>query len=496
MRARRAVPAALALGALVVAAAGAVAQEVRYTPRPDSPDGRRLQRFLQGEEYRILFADTVLPPSDTVRGNLLVLDATVRSSAFHDGHVYVVGGDLFLRPDARVSGDVVALGGGFYRSERSEVEGESVYRPNLFLRVVPMEGGWEILHPREERTPLRLDGLYGFHFPTYQRVDGVTLGWGASARAVELPAQPELSADARFHTEGRGQGEGTVELALHPTSGLRVGLLADRRTRSMDDWIRGDVANSLSYLLGLDDFRNYYQSERVRLELASAERRGWSPSFWVGWEDADSLVARPLTVLFADDDDVRPNPGVDRGETWAAGVELAYRRRTAGSRLVGRIGAEAADSTVGGDFSYLLGQASVTYEGPGMGSHRVEVYGIGRIDVAGTLPRQRWSALGGTGTLPVLETLELGGPRLLFASATYLVPVEALDAPVIGAPKFYLRNAAGTVWREGGTFRLEDNVSVGVRYLFLELGVAADVTRSDLDADLVLGATFPGRFWD
>lgn len=496
MRLAHVLPVALVLAAAASAASSASAQEIRFTPRPDSPEERRLQRFLEEGRYRILAGDTVLAASDTLRGDLLVLEATVRSSAVVQGRVFVVAGDLFLRPGARVDGDVVALGGGFYRSERARVEGEVVYRPNLLLRVVPMEGGWEILHPREERAPVRLDGLYGFQFPTYQRVDGVTFGWGASARAVGVAGQPTLSVDARYHTQGTGQGEGTAELAVHPRGGLRVSLLAERRTRSMDDWIRGDVANSLSYLLGLDDFRNYYQAERARLEFGSTAERGWAPSLWVGWEEAGSLEARSLAVLFDDDDEVRPNPPVDPGETWAAGAGITYRRRTPESRLVGRAAVEAADSAVGGDFSYLLGEVTLAYEGPGVGTHEVELYGIGRIDLAGTLPRQRWSALGGTGSLPVLETLELRGPRLLFASATYLVPVEPLDAPVVGAPKLFLRNALGTAWREDGTFRLEDNVAVGVRYLFLEIGVAADVTRSDLDADVVLGATFPGRFWD
>lgn len=486
----------LAAAALFGGSAALAGQEVRFNPRPDYPEERRLAAFLETGSYRILSSDTVLAAGDSVAGDLLVLEATVRSSAAIGGSVFVVGGDLFLRPGARIAGDVVALGGGFYRSERAQVAGAVTYRPNLLLRVVPEEGGWEILHPQEEREPLELDGLYGLHLPTYQRVDGVTMGWGATARAVGMPAQPELAVDARFHTQGTGQGEGTAVLALHPTGGTRVSVTAERRTRSMDRWIRGDVANSLSYLLGLDDFRDYYQAERLRLEVASTSRRGWSPSVWFEGEEASSLRARPLTTLFEDDEDVRPNPPIDPGRTWAAGLDVTYRRRTGESRLVARLGAEAADSTVAGDFSYLLGEAAVGYHGPAPAGHRLELYGIARVDVAGRLPRQRWSALGGTGTLPVLGTLALKGPRLLFASATYLVPIGPLRAPVVGAPKLFLRNALGTTWREDGTFRLEDNVAVGVRYLFLELAGAVDVTRSEFDADLVLGASFPGRFWD
>lgn len=486
----------LALVGVLAGGTAAAAQAVRFTPLPDVPEERQLARFLEGGAFTLLTSDTVLAPGDTVAGDLLVLEATVRSSATMQGSVYVVGGDLFLRPGARVGGELLALGGGLYRSERSVVEGEVTYRPNLFLRAVPMEGGWEILHPQEERRPLELTGLYGLHLPSYQRVDGVTLGWGASARAVGLPAQPELSVDARFHTQGTGQGEGTLTLSLNPTGGIRVSAMAERSTRTMDQWIRGDATNSLSYLLGLDDFRDYYQSERVRLEVASTASRAWSPSVWVEGEEAASLDARPLWILFDDDEDVRPNPAIDPGRTWAAGIDLSFRRRTGDSRLTARIGAAASDSTVAGDFSYLLGEANVGYQGPGFGSHRVEVYGIARADVAGELPRQRWSALGGTGTLPALETLALKGPRLLFASVTYLVPIETLRAPVLGPPRLFVRNAAGTAWREGETIRLEDNLSVGVRYLFLELSLAVDVTRSELDSDFVLGASFPGRFWD
>lgn len=487
--------AALALAVLLGTASTAAAQEVRFTPRPDSPEERRLARFVATGEYRLVTTDTVLARADNVRGSLLVLEATVRSAATIEGDVFVVGGDLFLRPGARVAGDVVAFGGGFYRSERADVNGEIVYRPNRLLRVLPREGGWEILHPRERREALELDGLSGLHLPTYRRVDGVTVGWGGTVRALELPAQPELSGAVRFHTQGRAQGEGTLEFAVHPTGDVRTSVLAERRTRSMDGWILGDATNSFSYLLGLGDLRDYYRSERVRLEVASTAATGWAPSAWVGWERASSLQARPLWVLFEDDDEVRTNPPIDHGESWMAGLELTYRRRTGVSRLVARVGLEAADSTWAGDFSYLLAEAAVGYQGPGVGPHRLELFGIGRTDLAGDLPGQRRSALGGTGTLPVLETLSLRGPRLLFASATYLVPVEPLRAPVLGAPKLFLRNAVGTAWSEGEEFRLEDNVSVGVRYLFLELAVAADPTRSEMETELVLGATFPGRFW-
>ena len=248
--------------------------------------------------------------------------------------------------------------------------------------------------------------------------------------------------------------------------------------------------------MGGDDYRNYYRGERATLRIASTAARGLSPAVWVRWEDATSLDALPLGVLFEDDGAVRPNPAVDDGEAWTVGAKLGYRRRTGDSRLVASLSAEAADSTVGGDFSFVTAEAQTGYRGPGPAGHRVELFGIARWDLSGRLPRQRWSAVGGNGTFPVLGLLSRRGPRLVYLDATYVVPLPTLRVPVLGGPRIFVRNSLGSAWSEGESVDLEDNVSVGLRYLFLELGVALDVTDGDLPAEILVGGHFPGRFLD
>lgn len=497
-------PSAVPAGALAAAAAvvltllpsgPAAAQDVTFTPRPDRPAERRLAELIERGGYRIVSGDTVLASDDTLPGDVLVLGATLRSSGHLGGDVFVVAGDLFLRPGGTVAGEVVALSGGYYASSLARVGGAVTYHPNLLLRVVPREGGWEIFHVREERPAVDLHGLSGLHAPAYRRVDGWTFGWGGTVRATGVAGQPSLDGAVRFHTEGTEQLEGSLRAAVHPAGQLRISLLAERRTLTRDGWIRGDLSNTASYLLGFGDFRNYYRAERAVLEVASTARQGWAPALSIGWEEARSLEARPLSVLFEDDEDVRPNPPIDAGRITSLTAEMAYRDRYPGGRFVSRAGLEVADSTVAGDFSFLLAEARLTWRRRVLGSHRIEVLGLGRWDLDGDLPRQRWSAVGGTGSLPALETLTLRGPRLAFASATWLVPVEPLRLPVLGSPRVFLRNALGTAWKEGEAFTLEDNVMAGVRFLFLEAGVAADVTESELDAEFVVGAGFPGRFW-
>lgn len=491
---RGAVAAAAALLA-VLTATPAAAQEVAFTPRPDRPAERRLAAFLERGGFRVLSRDTVLAPGDTLSGDVLVLGATLRASGRLGGDVYAVAGDVFLRPGVRVAGDMVVLSGGYYDSGDARVEGTVTYRPNLLLRIVPRDGGWEIFSPREERPAVELHGLSGLHAPAYRRVDGWTFGWGGTVRATGLPGQPALDGSVRVHTAGPRQLEGTLRTSFYPTGGLRLSAMAERRTRTRDRWILGDLPNTASYLVGLGDHRNYYRAERAVLELAGTAREGWAPALAVGLEEARSLAARPLGVLFEDDADVRPNPPVDPGRIASLRAELAYRDRRPGGRFAARVGLEAADSTVAGDFSFLLAETRLAWRGRVVSDHRLEVRGLARWDAAGSLPRQRWSALGGTGSLPALETLSLRGPRMVFASATWLAPVEPLRLDVLGVPRVFLRNAVGTAWREGASFTLEDNVMAGIRFLFLEAGLAVDVTASDADPEFVLGAGFPGGFW-
>lgn len=497
---RRSGLAALVLAALPALAApapgGLAAQQVAFAPRPDVPEERRLARFLEAGGYTLWTRDTVLARGDTVRGPLLVLEASVRLDGPVTDDVYVVAGDLFLRPGARLAGDAVVLGGGYYASSSAEVAGEVVYRPNLLLDVVPREGGWEIYHVRDAREAVVLDGLGGFHLPTYRRVDGWTFGWGGAVRAVGVPAEPGLYGTVRLHTAGPRKLEGTLGAAVHPTGDLRVSVEGERRTLTRDGWIRGEVVNTLAYLAGLGDLRDYYRGERATLRVTSTEEQGLMPGGWVRWEEASSLEALPLGVLFEDDEAFRPNPAVDEGEIVSVGAELAYRRRGRVRRLVVGAKAEAADSGLGGDFSFLYGEVEASYRGPGPAEHRVELFGLTRWDLAGRLPRQRWSAVGGTGTLPVLADLSRRGPRMIYLDAAYLVPMAPLRLPVLGTPRLVLRNSLGSAWGSGEDVALEDNVIAGVRFLFLEAGVAVDVTDEDLPTEFLLGARFPGHFPD
>jgi len=475
---------------LVVVAAPLSAQEVRFDPRPDWPAERQFDAFLEAGGYMLLETDTVLRSDDRVEGNLLVLEADVRIEGQVTGDVVAVGGDLFLRPGARIGGSVLVLGGGFYASRRAEITGELTYRPNDIYSV--RRGEAEIrIHPvREIPETLTLHGLSGITFPTYQRVDAWTLGLGATVRNINWDWQPSLEARLRLKTD-RGRLEGTLRQAWYPTGSLSFGVEAERATRTNEGWIRGDIANTLSFFFAGDDFRNYYEADRVAVFLRGTQAARWGPILEVEWEKARSLAASDRFVLFAGDV-ANPNPSVDDGEVVTAKLGARFRRRTASTSLVASAFVEVADATTGGDFTYTIGELTADWVGPGLAAHEMEAFLLVRGDLSGAPPRQRWVAVGGRATLPTVPLLAERGSRLVFGQLAYLVPIESMRVGVLGAPRLFFRIAAGAGWNDGSEAGFETNLISGIRLSVFELAVAVDPNASELDAVVYAILRFPG----
>ena len=64
-------------------------------------------------------------------------------------------------------------------------------------------------------------------------------------------------------------------------------------------------------------------------------------------------------------------------------------------------------------------------------------------DARTRVPRQRWAYVGGPGTFPTLELLELGGDQLVYIDGRYNIPLDRLQLPFVGPPIVTLRDALG-----------------------------------------------------
>ena len=469
---------------------GALAQvrDVRFEPRRGEEVEARLAAFLE-QGYTLWTQDTVLSSDQSVDGNLLILEASVRLSGSVGGSVYVIDGDLFLRPGARIDGNLVVLGGGFYSSTRATVEGTVDYRPSLTYAVVPEDGAYRIYYAREPLPPFEFHGLYGFGLPTYQRVDAVTLSWGATLRASGWAWRPDLSFDGRFKT-GPAKFDGTIRQLWHPSEKLQFGWELERATRNNEEWIWGTLVNSLSYFFAEEDVRDYYLADRAALTVGRPAGPGLVPSFTFQYEKADTLSARDYFVVFPNDS-VRPNPPIDPGETVSGILALAHRSPRGEPGLDAQVLFEGATSDLAGDFSFLLAELRARWEQPTVAGQQVKVFLEARGDLAGQLPGQRWSAFGGVGTLPTFQALEFRGPRLLFGSVSYFVPLLPW-ASESAAVNFVTHARTGSAWNEGQSAEFQTNLIFGVRVFFAEAGVAIDPRTGRVVAELVLSGDRKG----
>ena len=456
---------------------------VRFDPRSGEEIDERLASFLEGS-YTLWTQDTVVSQDEIVDGNLLVLEGAVRIAGTVTGSIFVVDGDLFLRPGARIAGDLVVIGGGYYSSSRATVEGDVEYQPSLPFAVLPEAGGYLIYLSEEPLPVFEFHGLYGFGVPTYQRVDALTLFWGATLRATGWDWRPDLSLDGGFST-GSSQFHGTVRQFWYPSRKIQFGWeLELNNTVHNEEWIWGTLVNSLSYFFAGEDVRNYYQADRAAATIERPPGAGLSPSFTFRWEDARSLAARDYFVVFPDDS-VQVNPAIDPGETVSGIFSLAHRTKRGTPGLNAAVTLEGASESIAGDFSFLLGELRARWDYPTVYGQQLKLFLEARGDLAGDLPRQRWSAFGGVGTLPTFTALELRGPRLMFGSLSYFVPLLpwAKESAMVN---FVAHARGGAVWNEGESSRFESNLIFGIRVFFAEVGMAVDPATGRVVAELVL----------
>lgn len=492
--------AALAWGA-PLAAQPAVTLEGRGLPELD----RRIAAILASGPLRVITVDTTLARGDTLPGPVLVAGATVYVEGTVAGDVVAVDANVFLRPPARIAGDVVSVAGGLYRSELATVEGEIVDRPTAPYGVVVAPGAIRIVGGATTRR-WTLHGFRGFHAPVYDRVDALTLRWGAThAFAVGAATSGELDATAALRT-ARWAPAGSLELRLRGGGGtLAAG--AERATVTNEAWIRDPYTNSLDFLFTGRDYRDYYARDRVYVRAErewGGEATGAALGVRFQRERDRSLAAGDPWTLTGDA--ARENPPTDDGRidgaslegrvrwrgartAFGAGVELEAGRGPAGDEPRGfgrhQAGGRLSVATFGDQWLHITGR----FQGPLPGTDR--------------LPRQRWSFVGGYGTLPTFPIGRFRGDRLAFVESRYVAPL-GVRLPLLGDPDLHLIHAAGGAWTDGDADevpapagdagrrrRLEQNLGIELRSWSPFLGVAIDPARGLRDAALYLGFTLP-----
>jgi hypothetical protein len=458
---RRAV-AALALPTVVIVLAtlaprSLAAQNVVIRDMGPGQAGRWLRSAL-AEPHVIIRADSAHPAAlrrdTTYNENVIVIGGPAEVASTVHGQVIVVGGDLFLHPGVDITSRAVAIGGGVYETSLGTVRGGAFAFREFTYRATVLAGGvialdYELTDVRDTRV-VTLPGFYGVRIPAYDRADGLS-----------LPVGPTLSFDtARYELDLLGVyrsqlGVVDPQAELRGTIGRRltVELNAGRYTETNERWIYGDVANSLHMLWSGSDARNYYRADRADASIAwllETTTAQFTLSAGARAERARSVrpdtgaIGGPWTLFDRDDPfgRLRPNPHIRPGTISSAlgGVAMQWANQGVTASLIADVetpfstpdGARFVQTTLDGFVGF-----------PTFSTQTVEIESHALITAGDTAPPQRYSYLGGAGTLPTFDLLEFGGDELFFAEGRYIIPIDRIRIRVLGSPTVTLRYITG-----------------------------------------------------
>ncbi len=474
------------LALLLTGAAPLAAQRVEITGAEGTAAGDLAREIVARGDYLLVERDTVLPADFRAAGDLVIVQAEVRLEGRVEGSVAVIDGSLFLRPGSCIGGNVAVIGGEVYPSGLASYGAVfEARRPTpLQTERVPDTTRIEVLEP----APLprfELPGLYGVRVPTYDRVDGLTVGATALLRIVTERDAPTLQGWATYHF-GRKDVGGGAQLRVPLGEAAAASLTAERTTFTNEGWIRGDLANTAAALFLGKDARDYYESDRLTLEVGDPRIPVAIEGEWAFAPRLGALVSRDRSLLPTTDWSLFGGDELERANLQAsdstvasvfAGSRVAWQGATSSLRANGEV--EWAPEGIG-DLPFAQLRVDGAYQAATFGTQRVLLDVRGMTSLGGRrAPPQRWSLLGGSGTLFTYPLAAFRGDRLVFLDAQYAMPLERVEVPVLGMPEIRLRSVTGTAWATGNDLpRWGQNLGVGVRFFLVGVDLWVDPARA------------------
>jgi hypothetical protein len=473
--------AALAAGSVAVApVAPAGAQTVERRGVGDPQADAVLDAILLSEPL-LVTRDTLIAPGDTIRRPVLVLGVRFTLEGAVAGELAGVDADLFLRPFAHVRGGVLNLVGGLYRSELAAIGGAVLDLPAGPYRLL-RDADHYVIEGLTRRVAWTPDGILGFHVPTYDRVDAITVTWGGTYRPGGT-ARALVRFDPRVHTRvdvrTRGPsvtGGATASVGTEP---LMLAVGAERTTVTHDDWAAGDGRNTLDFLLLSRDHRDYYRADRVFAEARATGRAGafgWEAALRGQTEAAASLTSGRPWTLFGDPYRFNPPVFEERYGSLIAAATARWAGATAGFEGGALLEAAGQGSAESPRFNRYVVHGAWGMEG--LADHELRMRWRLQGPLAGTadLPPQRQVILGGPASLPAHPIAAFRGDRLAFLETDYLAPLpDAVRLPVVGTPDLRLSYAVGRAWtRDEEAVALAQSLTIRLEFFAVYVGVVLD----------------------
>ena len=350
-----------------------------------------------------------------------------------------------------------------------------------------------------EESPISLPLGIGLRIPSYDRVNGLALPWGPRLDLGEEKLQ--LDALVTYHSN-LGKWDPSLEGFARPGDANELKVYVGRGTFTNDSWIRSDIVNSLATIGVGSDARNFFRGDRATVRLTRTLTAGaltltpfvggnierdWSTGSIVAPKSPWSFFGKKGALQMK-----RPNPRVKTGRinSFLAGSGIALSRGGVEAKLDATVEhslktsltadcsgfpTDAACALPAVDFTQTTLQSQVDF--PTFGSQTFSFMGHAVFGTSNIAPPQRFAYLGGSGSLATVNLLALGGDRLLYVQADYIVPIDPIELPFVGSPFVGLRYSAGNAG-QGTLPPLIQNLGVGAGVSFFRVDFSIDPARN------------------
>ena len=438
----RLLPALCCLALLIAAGRPGSAQERLPTDRAADQlpraTTREVVRLYEGPHALRGFERTEIPATQTVEGNVSVIDGPLILAGRVNGHVLAINADVLLRPGARITGDLLLVGGDLEGEREAEIGGEiRVYRQPLRHtregdRLVVAEPARD---PEEDswwrRWERRRTSAGGSRFAIasaggYNRVEGMPVNVGPALHFRRGVTDLRADAFAVLRTGSSFRGDRNdvghdlrIEATRGRDVGARVGARAFNVNVPVEEWQLGALEYGLSAFLFRRDYLDLYGRHGSSAYLTLFDDAlghftlEYSHERWSPRESVD-----PWT-LFRRDEEWRPNPRLDaarlhvvsgsvRFDTrndadrpWAGWYVQADLERGAGDMLTPGLTPPGVDPSLPGPTSYTRGFLDARrYNRVGPGAQLNFRLVTGGWLGGDPLPLQRRLSVSGAGALP------------------------------------------------------------------------------------------------